>query len=465
MKKVLVLGAGMVAGAHTRYLLEQPDFHVTVASRTVSKAQAIIEGYPNGEARQLNVKDEAVLEGLISQADLAVSLLPYAYHPTVAKLCIKHRKHMVTTSYVKKAMAQLDGAAKEAGVILLNEIGVDPGIDHMAAMKIIHQVQGDAASLPSGLEGGGEITGFTSWCGGLPAPEANTNPYGYKFSWSPKGVLLASRNSARFLKDGEEVVIPGEELFDHHWPVPVEIEGKVIEFEGYPNRNSLPYIETYGITTAKSMFRGTLRNVGWCETLRKVVDLGLIDTEVRDDIAGLSFAQFIAKLIGSAVGSGPDDLKKNLTAYLDIEAGSQVMDRLEWLGLLSDDPLPLEKGAPIDILTARMLEKMRYEEGERDMIILQHELVAEYPDHKQNITATLVDFGIPHGDTSMARTVGLPAAIGVRMILQGEIDLTGVHTPVIPKIYEPVLEELERLGIRFVETWETVPTADGRGRL
>jgi len=440
MKKVLVLGAGMVAGAHTRYLLEQPDFHVTVASRTVSKAQAIVEGYPNGEARQLNVKDEAALEDLIGQADLAVSLLPYAYHPKVARLCIKHRKHMVTTSYVKEAMAKLDKAAKEAGVILLNESGVDPGIDHMAAMKIIHQVQGD----------GGEITSFTSWCGGLPAPEANTNPYGYKFSWSPKGVLLASRNSARFLKDGQEVVIPGEELFDHRWPVPVEIEGKVIEFEGYPNRDSLPYMETYGITTAKNMFRGTLRNVGWCETMRKVVDLGLIETEVRDDVAGLTFAQFTAKLVGST-----GDLKEDLAAYLDIEEDSQIMDRLEWLGLLSDDLLPLEKGAPIDILTARMLEKMQFEEGERDMIILQHELVAEYPDRTQNITATLVDFGIPHGDTSMARTVGLPAAIGVRMILQGEIDLTGVHTPVIPEIYEPILEELERLGISFVEEWET----------
>jgi saccharopine dehydrogenase (NADP+, L-glutamate forming) len=446
MKKILVLGAGMVAGAHTRYLLEQPDFHVTVASRTVSKAQAVVEGYPNGEARQLNVKDKAALGDLISQADLAVSLLPYAYHPTVARLCIKHRKHMVTTSYVKKAMAQLDGAAKEAGVILLNETGVDPGIDHMAAMKIIHQVQGD----------GGEITGFTSWCGGLPAPEANTNPYGYKFSWSPRGVLLASKNSARFLKDGEEVVIPGEELFDHCWPVPVEVEERVIEFEGYPNRDSLPYMKTYGITTAKNMFRGTLRNVGWCETMRKIVDLGFIDTEVYDDIAGLSFAQFTSKLIGSGVSSDPDDLKKDLAAYLDIEVDSQVMDRLEWLGLLSDDPLPLKKGAPIDILTARMLEKMQYEEGERDMIILQHEFVAEYPDHKQNITATLVDFGIPHGDTSMARTVGLPAAICARMILQGEIALTGVHTPVIPEIYKPALEELEQLDIRFTETWETV---------
>ena len=441
MKKVLVLGAGLVAGAHTRYLLEQPDFHVTVASRTVRKAKDIIKGYPNGEARQLNVADEAALEGLISQADLAVSLLPYAYHPTVARLCVKHRKHMVTTSYVKEPMVQLDGAAQEAGVILLNEIGVDPGIDHMAAMKIIHQVQRD----------GGEITSFTSWCGGLPAPEANTNPYGYKFSWSPKGVLLASRNSARYLKDGKEVVIPGEELFDHRWTVPVEVEGEMIDFEGYPNRDSLPYMETYGITTTRGMFRGTLRNLGWCETMKKIVDLGLVDTDKLDDIAGLTFAQFTARLIGSS-----GDLKQDLAAYLNIAEDSQVMSRLEWLGLLSDDPLPVKKGAPIDILTARMLEKMQFEEGERDLLILQHEFMAEYPDRKQKITATMVDFGIPHGDTSMSRTVGLPAAIGVRMILQGKINLTGVHTPVIPEIYEPVLEELEQLGIGFTEKWETL---------
>jgi saccharopine dehydrogenase (NADP+, L-glutamate forming) len=441
MKKVLVLGAGLVAGAHTRYLLEQPDFHVTVASRTVRKAKDIIKGYPNGEARQLNVADEAALEGLISQADLAVSLLPYAYHPTVARLCVKHRKHMVTTSYVKEPMVQLDGAAQEAGVILLNEIGVDPGIDHMAAMKIIHKVQRD----------GGEITSFTSWCGGLPAPEANTNPYGYKFSWSPKGVLLASRNSARYLKDGKEVVIPGEALFDHRWNVPVEVEGEMIDFEGYPNRDSLPYRETYGITTTRGMFRGTLRNLGWCETMKKIVDLGLVDTDRLDDIAGLTFAQFTARLIGSS-----GDLKQDLAAYMNIAEDSQVMSRLEWLGLLSDDPLPVKKDAPIDILTARMLEKMQYEEGERDMLILQHEFLAEYPDRKEKITATMVDFGIPHGDTSMSRTVGLPAAIGVRMILQGKINLTGVHTPVVPEIYEPVLEELERLGIGFTETWETI---------
>lgn len=441
MKKVLVLGAGLVAGAHVRYLLDQPDFYVTVASRTVSKAQDLIRGHPKGEALQVDVADEAAVEDLVKRADLAVSLLPFVYHPMVARLCVKHRKHMVTTSYVKEPMAQLDGEAKRAGVILLNEIGVDPGIDHMTAMKVIHRVQ----------KNGGEITSFTSWCGGLPAPEANTNPFGYKFSWSPKGVLLAGKNPARYLKDGQEINIPGEELFDHYWTVPVEVEGKMIDFEGYPNRDSLPYMKTYGITTTKTMFRGTLRNVGWCQTLRKMVDLGLLDEKERDDLAGLTFAQFTAQLIGSK-----GDLKKDLAAYLKVKPDSLVIRNLEWLGLLSDDPLPLPKGAPIDILTARMLEKMQYQEGERDMLILQHEFIAQYPDRKQRITSTMIDFGIPHGDTSMSRTVGLPAAIGVKLILQGKVKLTGVHIPVVPEIYEPVLAELEQLGIHFTEKWETL---------
>jgi saccharopine dehydrogenase-like NADP-dependent oxidoreductase len=184
--------------------------------------------------------------------------------------------------------------------------------------------------------------------------------------------------------------------------------------------------------------------------MRKVVGLGLVDEEVQD-LTGLTYAQFMAGLIGST-----GDLKQDLAAHLDVEEDSRVVRNLEWLGFLNDDPLPLQEGAPIDVLTARMLEKMQYAEGERDMLILQHEFVAEYPDRRQKITATMIDFGMPHGDTSMSRTVGLPAAIGVRLILEGEIDLTGVHAPVVPEIYEPVLEELEELGIHFTEEWETI---------
>jgi saccharopine dehydrogenase-like NADP-dependent oxidoreductase len=450
MKRIVVFGAGMVAGAHVDYLLNVPDFHVTVASRTLGKAQALVKDHPRGQAVQVNSDDEQALQALIAEADLAVSLLPYAYHPTVARLCIRHRTHMVTTSYVKEAMAQLDDAARAAGVILLNEIGVDPGIDHMTAMRIIHGVTAR----------GGRVTKFVSWCGGLPAPEANDNPFGYKFSWSPRGVLLAGKNSAQFLWDGQDVVIPGGELFDHYWTVPVQVEGETIGFDGYPNRDSLPYMQTYGIERPQTFFRGTLRYPGWCQTLRKIAELGLLEETPLEGLEGATFAQFTARLIGS----DQHNLPAALAAYLDLSLDSPVIDNLAWLGFLGDEPLPATQPAgrvaeriettPIDILTARMLQKMQYAAGERDMLVLQHQFEAEYADGKERIVSTMVDFGQPHGYTSMARTVGLPAAIAVKLILHGEIDLLGVQVPVVPEIYQPVLAELEALGIRFVETFE-----------
>jgi saccharopine dehydrogenase-like NADP-dependent oxidoreductase len=443
MKKVLVLGAGLVTRPHVRYLLDVPDLQVTVASRTVSKAETLIDGHPRGLAVALNVNGKAELEALIRQTDLAVSMLPYAYHPTVAELCVKHKKHMVTTSYVKDQMQALDGPAKEAGIILLNEIGVDPGIDHMSAMQVIHQVE----------RKGGRITSFVSWTGGLPAPEASDNPFGYKFSWSPRGVLLAGRNPARFQRNGEITEVPGEELFDNYWPVRIKGLG---EFEGYPNRDSMPYSETYNIQPTDWMFRGTLRNVGWCATLKKLAEMGFFDDAPVAGLAGSTgpsmpgtFREFTARLLDIS----PDtDLASFLAERWGMCQDSKPITDMAWLGLFSDDPLPAGKTTPIDIMTERMQSKMAYQPGERDMLVMQHEFIAEYPDRKEAITATMIDYGIPHGDTSMARTVGLPAAIAVRMILHGEISgLTGVHIPVIPEIYGPVLLELAELGIGLTE--------------
>ena len=441
MHGVLVLGAGLVARPLVRYLLDQPDIRVTVASRTVGKAEQMINGHSQGRAVAFDVAEMDGLGQLVAEHDLAVSLLPAMFHVEVAKACIARSKHMVTTSYVSDAMKALDGSAREAGVIILNEIGVDPGIDHMSAMKIIHSVRGN----------GGEIMSFTSWCGGLPAPEDNDNPFGYKFSWSPRGVIVAGRSAARYLQDGREVIIPGEDLFDHYWMVPVEGLG---DFEGYPNRNSLPYIETYQIPTTKGMFRGTLRNVGWCTTLKKLGELGMFSTEERAGLEGLTYRELTAQLVGSTGA----DIAVDLATFLGIEADSPVLANLSWLGLLSDEPLPADQRTVLDVLVSRMLQKMAYQPGERDMLILQHEFLAEYPDRKERITSTLIDYGIPNGDTSMARTVGLPAAIGVKLILEGGLDVLGVTTPVIPELYVPVLAELEDLDIRCVERTEVIPS-------
>lgn len=438
MSRILVLGAGLVARPLVQYLLDQPDFHVTVASRTVEKARALIGDRPNGEALAFDIEREPErLDALVAGTDLAVSMLPYIHHLQVAQACLRHRRHLVTTSYVKDEMRALDGAAREAGVIFLNEIGLDPGIDHMSAMRVIDRVHA----------GGGQVVAFRSYCGGLPAPEANTNPFGYKFSWSPRGVLLAGRNDARYLEDGRVVEVPNRRLFATRHPVPVEGVGVL---EAYPNRDSLPYIQLYGIPEARTMYRGTLRYPGWCETWQKFVELGLLDLTEREDLAGMTYRQLLARLIGRPQ---TPDLRRDLAVHLDLPEDSPVLDRFEWLGLLSDDPLPPQRTI-LDVLAARMQEKLQYAPGERDMVVLLHDFVAEYPDRRERIRSWLVDFGIPHGDTAMARTVGLPAAIATRLILQGVIQLTGVHIPVLPEIYRPVLAELEERGIRVEEQVE-----------
>lgn len=438
MKKTVILGAGLVARPLVRYLLDQDDFQVIVASRTVSKAEKLINNHPRGEAKALNLKDENALREEISEADLVISMVPYSFHPRVAKFCIDFKKHMITTSYVSDIMKNLDGEVKNAGIIILNELGLDPGIDHMEAMRIIHEAR----------ENGGEITGFTSYCGGLPAPEANTNPFGYKFSWSPIGVLLAGKNSAQYLKEGQQAFIPSENLFENYTIISIPGLG---DFEGYPNRNSLPYLELYGIESSKTMLRGTLRNKGWCLTMKKIVDLGLLDQEEKD-WSGLTYSEFLRKLMNNPE---EEDVKKALSQYLSIDEDSDIIKRFEWLGLLSDAPLSVTKGAALDILGDLMQAKLQYEEGERDMIILQHVFEVSYPEgEKEKITSTLVDFGIPHSDSSMARTVGLPAAIGARLILEGQIQQTGVHIPVSPEIYAPILKELKGIGIEFKEIKE-----------
>jgi saccharopine dehydrogenase (NADP+, L-glutamate forming) len=404
-----------------------------VGDQDLEKSQRIVGAHPRGEALRLDLRDEASLRKEIRESDIVVSLVPYTYHPFIAKLCIQLGKNMVTTSYAGEPMRSLDEEAKKSGIIILNEVGLDPGIDHMEAARVIHEVKSK----------GGKILGFISYCGGLPAQDANTNPFGYKFSWSPRGVLLAGKNAARYLKDGREVFVPPEELLGDYAMISIEGLG---EFEGYPNRDSLPYIELYGIPETQTMLRGTLRYPGWCKTLKKISELGLLD-QAEKDLAGLTYLGFMKIQLGNAPEK---DIKKALAVRLNIGQDSDIINRLEWLGLLSEDPIPLDKGSPLDVLEIRMLAKLRYQPGERDMIVLRHDFLATGPGpKKQKIVSTLVDYGIPEGDSSMARTVGLPAAIGTRLILEGRIQAKGVLIPVLPEIYEPILDELREHGIVF----------------
>lgn len=435
MKKVLVLGAGFVSGPLVHYLSEKAGFSLVVADVDADKAAKLAAVHPRVEARRLDLQDESLLSGEIAGADLVVSLVPYTFHPVVARLCIAHRKNMVTTSYVSDAMKALDGPARSAGVTILNEIGLDPGIDHMEAVRIIHDIK----------DRGGRVDGFTSYCGGLPAPDANTNPFGYKFSWSPIGVLLAGTNPARYLQDGREVSVPAQDLFAHTTAIPIE---GLAEFDGYPNRNSLPYIELYDIPTTRTMLRGTLRYKGWCPTLKAIADLGLLG-RTEQDLKGLTYRTLLARLIGR---SGAEDVRQALADKLGLDAGASVIERIEWLGLLDEEPLPLAQGSPLDILAGLMIRRLQYREGERDMIVLQHTFKASFPGgRRETIVSSLVDFGVPGGFSSMARTVGYPAATGARLLLEGRIERKGVLIPIHPEIYGPVLDELGNLDIRFKE--------------
>lgn len=441
MKKILVLGAGLVTKPLVRYLLDSSDVELIVASRTVSKAEALIDGHPRGQAIPLDVKDEKKLEELIKDAEIVISLLPYTHHVMVAKFCLTHITNLITTSYVSEEMKKLDEKAKKKGLLFLNEIGLDPGIDHMSAMKIIDDVK----------KRGGKIISFESVCGGLPAPEANDNPFGYKFSWSPRGVLLAGRNNGKYLKDKKIVEVDGSELFKNNWIKEVDTLG---ELEVYPNRDSMIYEELYGLSNAKTIFRGTFRNLGWCDTLYHIAQLGWLDDTINKDLKGLTYYKLTAKLIDC---QNLPLLKEIVAQKIEHPIESVVMSNLEWLGLFSNEVADTSTPSYIDILTARMLEKMSYKEGERDMIVLQHDFIAKFKnDRKEHIISLMIDYGIPNGDSAMARTVSLPAAIAAKLLIENKINLTGVHIPNSPEIYLPVLEELERLNIKMNDTIEKI---------
>jgi saccharopine dehydrogenase (NADP+, L-glutamate forming)/spermidine synthase len=442
VKKVLILGAGMVAGPPVTYLLDH-GFQVTVASRTKSKAVNLIGDHPNGIAKEFDITkaSEEELDELVKEYDLAVSLLPYIYHVQVAKSCIKYKKHMVTTSYVSPEMKALDEEAKNAGITILNEIGVDPGIDHMSAKKIIDDVHAR----------GGKLLSFKSYCGGLPAPDAVTTPWKYKLSWSPRGVILAGRNPAKYQEESKIVEIPGEELFDNHYPYPVE--GLEDDYEAYPNRDSIPYIDIYEIPEAKTMFRGTLRNTGWCRALKKLADSGYMDLEELELPSGTIYSQLTNLLLGKPLDA---DSRQEFMKKFDLAEDDDIMYRFEWMGLFGNDQIPSTKISPLDALCHQWEKRLQYAPSERDMLIMVHEFEYELPEGRKKHTSTMVDLGIKDGPTSMSRTVGLPCAIGVRMILDEKITDKGVLIPVHKHIYEPVLKELEELNIGFTDRIEKI---------
>lgn len=426
----------MVVKPIVRYLLDS-NIMVTVATRTRSKADEMIDGHPNGRAVAWTVEQEADLDGMIAEHDLTVSLLPYLYHVMVAKKCIRLKKNMVTTSYVKPEMKALDAEARSAGIIILNELGLDPGIDHMSAMRIIDHVHGK----------GGRVEEFYSFCGALVAPEVEENPFHYKFTWAPKGVVMAGNNDGNFLKNGQVVYVPTEKLFRN--PIRVDFPA-VGTLDVYPNRDSVPYQELYGIPEAKTIMRGTFRYEGWCEIIDAMKRLNLLSYD-KMSMEGMSYAGFMARQAGE--GSA-ENIKARIAEKLGLAMDSRPIVAMEWLGLFSDELLNRKEDSPFEVVSDRMIARMMIKANERDMVVMQHTFLASYPDgSREVIKSRMLDFGTLKTDTSIARTVALPAACGVQMILEGRITEKGVHIPVLPDIYNPILDQLETMNIRMVEEY------------
>ncbi len=435
MNKVLILGAGLVVKPMVEFLLEK-NYKLMIATTTKAKADRMIKDHPNGSSMTWSANDANTLEVLVNEHDIVVSFLPYRYHVMVAKTCIRFSKPLVTTSYVQKEMQALDEEAKKAGVLLLNEMGLDPGIDHMTAMKIIDHIH----------DRDGKVEEFYSLCGALPAPEFADNPVKYKFSWSPKGVIMASKSDAFYLKKGKKVFIEPVDLFKdtfiYNFP-------GVGELEVYPNRDSISYVDIYGIPEAVTMYRGTLRYKGWCETLDAMKKLNMID-DTPKDYSGMSYAGFLAEQAQVLTG----DLKKSVATKLGISENAIPVKALEYLDFFSDELLQYSVTTPFDITSNRMVSRMSLSDNERDMVVMQHIFLASWADGKKEvIKSSMLDFGSPSSNTAVARTVALPASIAVKMILEKKINLKGVFRPVIPEIYNPVIEQLKTLDIEMKEQY------------
>lgn len=433
MKRIGVLGAGLVSRPLVRHLLGHDDLEVRVADADGERAGAVVGGHPRGRALALSVADAAGLDRFAAECDVLVSLLPCALHVAAAKAALARRRPLVTTSYVSPEMKALDAQARREGVILLNEMGLDPGLDHMSAMGFIDAVRRER----------GRIVSFRSYCGGIPAPDADTNPWHYKFSWSPRGALLAGRNAARWLEDGRIIDVPGPELFSQAHPYAVD---GLPPLEAYPNRDALVYVAAYGIEGVQTMMRGTLRWRGWCETLDAVARLGLLDVAARPWREGTTFAELLEALLHEGDGA----LRDRAARHVGLPPDHPVLDRLAWAGLFSDAPIGATHGSPLDLLCGLLQGRMAYAPRERDLVVMRHEFGIVGGDGRPRAqVATLVAYGEPGGDSAMSRAVSLPAAVAARLLVDGRIGLAGVRIPVHPEIYEPVLGALAPLGIRF----------------
>jgi saccharopine dehydrogenase-like NADP-dependent oxidoreductase len=440
MRSILVLGAGRSSSSLINYLLSnagENDWTVSVGDISRSAALERINGSPFGQFVPFDINDDLQSADTIRNADVVISLLPAQFHPTVARHCLALKKHLLTASYISDELSALDAGAKENGLLFLNECGLDPGIDHMSAMQIIDDIR----------RRGGKITSFESFTGGLIAPETDPdNPWRYKFTWNPRNVVMAGQGTARFLQNGNLKYIPYQQLFKRTTSIDVPGYGN---YEGYANRDSLKYIDTYGLSDIRTMLRGTLRNEGFCRAWNILVQLGCCDdTYVLQNIGDLTREDFLNCFLDDQSGK---TVREKVCAVFNVRTDSPEILKLAWSGFFDREVIGLEKGTPAQIVEHILNRKWKLNEGDKDMIVMWHRFFYELHGKQIQILASLVAKGESSIYTAMAKTVGLPLAIAAKLFLNGKISSRGVHIPITKEFYEPILSELKTRGIGLVE--------------
>lgn len=443
MQRILVIGAGRSAISLIEYLLEHAStekWKITIADAHADAVKQIVANHPMTHVQQLDALNDTDRSKLIENSDLVISMLPAFMHMLVAKDCIRLKKHLITPSYISEEMKAAAPEVEAAGVVFLNELGVDPGIDHMSAMRLLDGFRSRGA----------EITWFESFTGGLVAPESDDNPWNYKFTWNPRNVVLAGQGGAvKFKHNDRFKYIPYQKLFRRTEVIEIPGYGR---FEGYANRDSLKYRDMYRLNDVPTLYRGTLRRVGFCRAWDIFIQMGMTDDSyVMEYSDKMTHRQFT----NSFLAYNPDDsVELKLMHYMKLDQDSEIFDKLVWVGLFDHTPIGLEKpGTPAQILQRILEKKWTLNPDDKDMIVMWHKIqVREKGEEKEReFHSSMVVIGDKQPRTAMAKTVGLPVGMAAKLVLQGKFKTPGVHAPMLPEIYNPILDELETYGISFQE--------------
>jgi len=439
MSKILVLGAGLSSSDLIKYLLDHSKvlgWTIKVGDISLETAREKVNNHPNAEAIKFDINNSTQLQEEVSWANAVISLLPAFMHPIVAQECVKQGKHMLTASYVSDTMKSLHEEAVQKGISLMNELGVDPGIDHMSAMRVIDEIRSK----------GGKLLGFISNTGGLVAPESDNNPWNYKFTWNPRNVVLAGQGVAQYLEEGQYKYIPYHRLFTNVREYDILDLGK---FEMYPNRDSLKYREIYGIQDIKTIIRGTLRRAGYSKAWNVFVQLGMTD----DSYKMLNSEKLTKReFLNSFLPYHPTENVEEKLRRIVPEANDEVVyNKIKWLGLFENEPIGLPNASPAQLLQHILESKLALDPNDKDMIVMQHIFDYELNATKRRRTSTMVITGKDTVHTAMSITVGTPLAIATKLLLTGQITDRGVVVPTKPHIYTPILQELESFGVKFIE--------------